>query len=150
MANWPFAALICTLLLPLPARSQAPSFPPQFSGHARFETTEGFRERGWANLVAARRGAEPCILSVRRLLGPEGGFSRQASVAEAPAFVRHIKIDSFSGGSQGYIVGGVPIPSPEVAPAQPDSQRIAARPLRRAGDNRPGRWRNGMAHDESR
>lgn len=119
MLIWRLLALLCALApLPLRAQTSPPSFPEGFTGRAQFETTGGFRERGWANLVAARPGAEPCILSVRRLLGPEGGFARQASVAEVPAFVRHIRLDSFSGETQSYFVAGVPIPSPEVDPAQ--------------------------------
>ncbi len=113
MVNWRPLALLCGLLLPLQAYCQTPTFPKGFSGIAQFETTGGFQKHGWASLVSARQGSEPCILSVRRLLGPEGGFARQASVAEAPAFVRQIKIDSSAEDSQGYIVGGLPIPSAE-------------------------------------
>jgi hypothetical protein len=118
MLAWYRAAILCGIVLPLHAQSQPPDFPKAFAGHAQFETTAGFRENGWASLAATHSGSEAFILSVRHLLGPESGFPHQVSVAEAPSFVRNIKIDSFSGGTHSYIVGGLPIPSPDIDPLQ--------------------------------
>ena len=111
MSAWRPLALLCLIALPLRAESQLPDLPKAFAGHAQFETTAGFRKHGWADLVAARPGSQPYILSVRRLLGPEGGFARQVALAEVPAFVRCIEIDSFAEGTHSYIVEGLPISS---------------------------------------
>ena len=118
MFAWRPLAVLCLIAMPLRAQSQPPVFPKAFAGHAQFETTAGFRKHGWADLVAAHPGSEPYIVSVRRLLGPEGGFTREVSAAEAPAFVRSIEIDSLSGGTYGYIVGGLPVPAPRGETAQ--------------------------------
>lgn len=116
MKHWLFLALLCGVMLPLSARSEAPTFPKAFAGRAQFETTGGFKEGGWADLVSVRPGSEPFIVSVRRLLGPKGGFDRQTPVAEVISFVRHVKIDSFVGGTNSYLVEGVPVPTPEADP----------------------------------
>jgi hypothetical protein len=126
MLSWCHAAILCALTLPAFAEDQPPSIPKNFAGHAEFETTVGFKHAGWGCLVTTKTGSSVFLLTVRRLLGPEGGFAKQIPAADMGAFVRNITIDSFSAGSNGYFVSSIPMPTAGANPSQTPADDLAA------------------------
>lgn len=94
-----------------PAALAVPTCPDGSVGQPLFETSEGFKTAGVASVVKTKQGTQCFLVSVRHLLSPKNGFSKQVASSEIPEFVRNIKLDSFSGPSYDYFVTGLPLDS---------------------------------------
>jgi S1-C subfamily serine protease len=88
-----------------------PTFPNTFAGEPEFNTTNGRGAAGTASVVKLKNRTQSYIVSVRHLLGPNGAFKRQVAAQDVPAFVRSIRITSFSGAVRNYHVVGLLVPT---------------------------------------
>ena len=116
-----FALLLAlTLSGPVPLSAQdapaAPTYPHDFVGCPEFTTTAGKQSAGTASVIKLSDGFQSYIVSARHLLGPEGGFAKQADAKDVPTFVQSIKIQGFTGGSRSYSVDGLLVPATQLEP----------------------------------
>jgi hypothetical protein len=113
------AFLVVSVVMPLQAEDAAklPVYPRSFAGGPEFQTKEGKQSAGTASVVTAGPGlTQGYVVSARHLLGPMGGFKEQIPAVSVPAFVRAIKIESFSSGSRTYQVSGLLVPATDADP----------------------------------
>ena len=94
-----------------PGARAVPTCPDGSVGKPLFETSEGFKTAGVASVIKVKQGSQCFLVSVRHLLSPKNGFSKQIAASEVPDFVRNIKLNSFSGPSYDYFVTGLPLDS---------------------------------------
>ena len=88
-----------------------PRFPQAFVGGSEINTIEGRRSAGTAFLARIDNAPQIYLLSVRHLLGPDGGFKALTPPEQVPAFVKGIRLHSFtSNGAKDYTLTGVPVP----------------------------------------
>lgn len=90
-----------------------PKFPNRFVGSPEFDTTSGRQSAGTAFLARSAADEQVFILTVRHLLGPDGGFKELTPQDKVPSFVKSIRLKPFGGGGGGkdYTVQGLVMPT---------------------------------------
>jgi S1-C subfamily serine protease len=105
---------VLAVLLSLTGYAQTvpePKFPNGFVGSPEFNTTAGRQSAGTAFLGRSNTGSQVFMLTVRHLLGPDGGFKELTPPEKVPAFVKSVRLKSFVGGGvKEYSVQGVSVP----------------------------------------
>ena len=96
-----------------------PKFPNRFVGGPEFNTTAGRQSAGTAFLARSAADKQVFILTVRHLLGPDGGFKELTPQDKVPSFVKSIRLKPFvGGGGKDYSVQGLVLP-PEADSKEP-------------------------------
>ncbi len=90
--------------------SQLP-FPRSFVGSPEFHTSAGVQTAGTAFLARRAGDSQIYLLTVRHLLGPDGGFATEVAAEQVPAFVQRIRMQPLWGGSRLYTVKGLKVPA---------------------------------------
>jgi len=108
---------ITSIILALTGNAQnqadsGPVFPKGFVGNPEFNTTAGRQSAGTAFLARTNDSNQVYILTVRHLLGPEGGFRALTPPEKVPSFVRSIRLGPFAGGgaARDHFVEGLSVP----------------------------------------
>jgi hypothetical protein len=131
MRSFSVVAFFCSWLFFGPVFAQnAPSAPVGTVGYALWETSEGYKKAGIASLIKIRHIDQCYIVSLRHLLSPQNGFSKQVAPAEIPEFVRNINVDSFSGPPFDYFVTGLVLPGTSIDPLASPLDDLAVYQLR--------------------
>ena len=111
-------ALAALWALPVHAQNgpaAEPKFSKAFVGCPEFDTAAGRQSSGTAFL--AKDGNQTFLLTVRHLLGPDGGFKELTPQDKVPSFVKSVRLQPLGGdGSKNYKVSGLTVPP------EPDSK----------------------------
>ena len=90
-----------------------PAFSKRSVGSPEFDTKAGRKAAGTAVVVRAEQSSQEFILTVRHLLGPDGGFQKLVEPQDIPAFVKSIDLNGLVGERRHYLVTGLSVPQPK-------------------------------------
>ncbi len=112
--------VVCSMMANVRAQTQPePKFPRGFAGSPEFSTTEGRQSAGTAFLAKIPGGKKAYLLTVRHLLGPDGGFKELTPQEKVPSFVKSIRLKALgSNAGKNFQVKGLTVP-PETDSKEP-------------------------------